>query len=99
MMAEENSSWTGDGPLKVFRMGMWSKRALAYALQACGEIEDGTDAIPALDAAIAALRIEAGELDPDELGGPGMHELPEWMASQAGYRQLLGLPEPEPEAT
>ena len=91
---DERSAWVGDGPLKTFQMGAWARRALAYATQACGEIESGIDATPALSAADACVRADMGELPEDEmadLGGPEMHELPEWMAAQAGFRQMFGL--------
>lgn len=43
------------------------EEAIHLIEQALGEVLDGDDAIPTLSRAIAALKIEAGELPADEL--------------------------------
>lgn len=48
---------------------IWSDRAKCLLAQALSEVADGRDAIPTAAAAVAALRIEAGELPADELAG------------------------------
>jgi hypothetical protein len=45
------------------------RKAEHLAETALSQIRDGIDAIPVLDAAIAQLRIDAGELPADELDG------------------------------
>lgn len=50
-------------------MSVWGSRAERLLEQALGEVLSSIDAIPTVDAALAALRIEAGELPADELDG------------------------------
>jgi hypothetical protein len=45
----------------------WGVRAEYLLEQALDEIRTGIDAIPTVDAALAALRVEAGELPPNEM--------------------------------
>lgn len=45
----------------------WTLQAERLLEQALGETRDGVDAIPTVSAALAALRIEAGELPAAEL--------------------------------
>lgn len=52
--------------------------ALIYIEQARRHVQSGLDAIPALEAAIACLRVEAGELPPD----PGLDETAEDLAGE-----------------
>ena len=55
-------------PMETYVMGREAKVAERYLEMALGEVRDGIDAIPSVSAALAALRIEAGELAADELG-------------------------------
>ena len=48
---------------------MWQARAVHLLNQAITQIRAGEDAIPTVGAAMAALRIEIGELPADELDG------------------------------
>ena len=52
---------------------VWSVAAERWLRRALSDVLDGKDAIPAVDAALAALRIEAGELPEDE----GLLDAPE----------------------
>jgi hypothetical protein len=54
-------------PMSFYVQSPRGRQALAYVHCARRKIENGEDAIPELGAAITALRIEAGELPPDEL--------------------------------
>jgi hypothetical protein len=47
----------------------WGIRAGSLMEQALDEIRTNTDAIPTLEAALVALRIEVGELSSEELDG------------------------------
>jgi hypothetical protein len=46
---------------------VWSVRAQEATEQALGEIIDGIDAIATLSLAMACLKAEVGELDPDDM--------------------------------
>lgn len=48
---------------------VWSARAERLLEQALSETRDGIDAIPTVDAALTALRIEAGEVSADVMDG------------------------------
>jgi hypothetical protein len=49
---------------------IWTERAARLLEDARGLVLDGVhDAIPTVDAALTALRIEAGELSPDAMDG------------------------------
>lgn len=50
-------------PIEVCTPGLWSKAALVYLEEAL--IQGGTDVIPYVDAALACLKIEAGEQPAD----------------------------------
>lgn len=72
---------------------IWSARAERLLEQALYEIRSGDDAIPTVDAALAALRVEAGELPPDEMDGypfPGEERLgctcPDELLERGGFR-------------
>lgn len=56
--------------------------------RALGEVVDGEDAIPTLSRAIAALRVEYGELDPDELdeGAGPVCTCPAELLARNGFR-------------
>jgi len=49
--------------------GIWADRAVSLLEEAIGLIARNEDAIGTVSAALAALRIEAGELPADELDG------------------------------
>lgn len=49
--------------------GIWSIRAERTLETALDEVRDGIDAIPAVDLALACLRIEDGSLSADEVDG------------------------------
>jgi hypothetical protein len=51
-----------------FVPSVWDLRASRRAELARRQIDSGIDAIPTLESAIAALRVAAGELSPDEFG-------------------------------
>ena len=55
------------GSMKQYVQSARGRQALAWIDYARREVENGKDAIPALDTAIAALRIEAGELSDADL--------------------------------
>lgn len=61
-------------PMERFEPGPWALAALTHLDQAIAEIHKGGDAIPAVTAALAALRTEVGEqtsdAELDELLGP-----------------------------
>ena len=46
---------------------VWSLRAQEAIEQALGEVIDGDDAIATLSLAMACLKAEVGELDPDDM--------------------------------
>lgn len=48
---------------------VWSARAERLLEQALSETRDGIDSIPTVDAALTALRIEAGEVPADAMDG------------------------------
>jgi hypothetical protein len=52
-------------PLEHYVQSRHGSSALIYIEQARRYIQTGVDAIPALEAALACLRIEAGEQPPD----------------------------------
>lgn len=56
--------------------------------RALSEVIDGEDAIPTLSRAIAALRVEYGELDPDELdeGAGPVCTCPAELLTRGGFR-------------
>lgn len=57
---------------------LWSARAEALLERALGEVRDGVDAIPTVDAVMQVLRIEAGEAAADTMDGypfPGEDDL------------------------
>jgi hypothetical protein len=72
----------------------WSDLAEHLLEQALGQIRDGVDAIPAMSAALAALRVEAGELPADELddvalsdeGSDGVCICPPALLKRGGFR-------------
>jgi hypothetical protein len=59
---------------------LWGIRAERLLEQALDDVRSGVDAIPVVDAALAALRIQARELPADEMDGyrfPGEEEAAE----------------------
>lgn len=72
---------------------IWSDRAARLLEQAVSQIRDDEDAIPVVGAALAALRIEVGELPEDELEGypfpgeprPGICTCPPDLVRRDGY--------------
>jgi hypothetical protein len=59
---------TSETPTETLLGGDLDGAAERLLEQALSEVRDGHDAIPTVGAALAALRIAAGELPPDELG-------------------------------
>lgn len=59
-------------PMQVYQLSESGKRAIEILEKAIGQIRDGEDAIPTIGHAEAELRIEAGELQPDD-GPPCTH--------------------------
>ena len=54
-------------PMEVFSQSERGRQALFYVDQARRKIENGEDAIPDLDTAIAVLRVEVGGLPESEI--------------------------------
>jgi hypothetical protein len=73
---------------------IWGTRAERLLEQALDEVRSGADAIPAVDAALTALRIEAGQVPEDEMDGyrfPGEDDdvqctCPPDLAARGGFR-------------
>jgi hypothetical protein len=74
---------------------IWTQRAQRLLEAALGEVIDGVDAIPTVEAAAAALRIACGELPAEELEGypfPGEERTgpacicPPDLLARGGYR-------------
>ena len=53
-------------PMQVYQLSELGKRAIELLEKAIGQIRDGEDAIPTICHAEAVLRVEVGELQPDE---------------------------------
>lgn len=54
-------------PMQIYQLSEEGRRAIDLLETAIGQIRDGEDAIPTISHADAELRVEAGELQPDEM--------------------------------
>lgn len=53
--------------MQVYRQSPEGTIAILLLEKAIGQIKDGEDALPTIAKAEAALRVEAGEMDPEEI--------------------------------
>jgi hypothetical protein len=77
-------------------VSLWGDRAVGLLADALDQALSGEDALPAVSAAEAALRIEAGELDPAKLDGypfPDEDECtcPPGMVARGGFRSTCAV--------
>jgi hypothetical protein len=54
-------------PMDVYKPSPLGLQAIELLEVALGQIRDGEDALPTISAADATLRVECGELSPDEI--------------------------------
>ncbi len=82
-------------PCGARAMSTWGDVAEGYLEQALDEVRDGDDAIAAVSSALAALRIEAGELPADEMDVVEDADLectcPPELLARGGYRSSCPL--------
>jgi hypothetical protein len=64
----------------------WGDRAAGLLTEALSQVRDGLDAIPVTEHALAALRVEAGELDPAELDPADACSCPPDLRARGGWR-------------
>ncbi len=66
---------TGRSGFEPYTPGPYAQAAERWLTKALSQVRDGLDALPAISAAEAALRIEAGEIpaDPELLEPPDDH--------------------------